>query len=62
MGDIIMSLNWGIIGTGTIANEMAASLLLTPANRLCTYRRDQATTAFGEQYQIPKPTRQSRIY
>lgn len=21
-----MSLNWGIIGTGTIANEMAASL------------------------------------
>ncbi len=28
-----MSLNWGIIGTGTIANEMAASLLRT-SNRL----------------------------
>ena len=55
MGDIIMSLNWGIIGTGTIANEMAASLLAHQQPAMAVTARDQAKlTAFAEQYQIPK--------
>ncbi|WP_231081963.1 NAD(P)-binding domain-containing protein [Weissella cibaria] len=46
-----MSLNWGIIGTGTIANEMAASLLAHQQPAMTVTARDQAKlTAFAEQY------------
>ncbi|WP_245150307.1 Gfo/Idh/MocA family protein [Weissella cibaria] len=50
-----MSLNWGIISIGTIANEMAASLLTHQQLAMAVTVRDQAKLpAFAERYQIPK--------
>lgn len=55
MGDIIVSLNWGLISIGTIANEMATSLLTHQQLAMAVTVRDQAKLpAFAERYQIPK--------
>lgn len=50
----MMTLNWGIIGTGTIANEMAAALVAHnhPAAAV-TARNQEKLAQFADKYQIP---------
>ena len=54
MGGTMMTLNWGIIGTGTIANEMAAALMAHnhPAAAV-TARNQEKLAQFADKYQIP---------
>lgn len=50
-----MTINWAIIGTGTIANEMAATLLKNGKHVTGVFGRHfEKTQAFAEKYHIPK--------